>query len=476
MKLKFSLRGICLSVISTLTLSVFGDGELPPLDSFIAPDAVVSRGLMNSIIQDDRYFLEIPDRIMGHDLLSTITITRGATRKERQNDEQFGYGGDSMYSRLFRLQKANGQVSILFPENNWIDSTSYSGPFLANVATPVYQTLPVVASTDSSVVVEITQMLMADDQLLTLKGGANELHIGSPLPQFTRIESIRCFPMNINFLSLRSYTLQRPASGENPNSQWEVSASWLLLPEKPMQPRLSDARVGYFTSSLFGLSPRKDRVEMSAVADRWRLEPREADMERYLRGELVEPKKPIVFYISHSVPDYLKPYFVKAVDAWQEVFENAGFKNAIHAELTPSDSLYDEGDARYPLVSYKASPIPNAYGPHVVDPRSGEIITSHVPIYHSVLDLIQRWYFVMCSQIDPRARRYPLQKDVVGKLAQVVLTHEIGHTLGLRHNFIASTIFPVDSLVRLALSTGTGWVALSWITSVTTTFPNRTTR
>ena len=190
-------------------------------------------------------------------------------------------------------------------------------------------------------------------------------------------------------------------------------------------------------------------MDKTMMATRWRLEPRPEDVEKYLRGELVEPVKPIVFYIDRATPEFLVPYFIQAVNVWQGAFEKAGFKNAIYGKLAPTpeeDPDYCEGDIRYQLVSYKASPISNAYGPMVFDPRSGEIITSHIAIFHSVLELIQRWYFVMCGAVDPRAREYPLSQEVMGELAATVLTHEVGHTLGLRHHFMGSTAYPVDSL------------------------------
>lgn len=261
---------------------------------------------------------------------------------------------------------------------------------------------------------------------------------------------VKAFPENINFRSMRGYAVDGEVKdGGYTSSLWEVGASWFLLPEKPMRQRMFDDRVGYFTFVLDGMTKRNDQMEKAAFATRWRLEPKPEDMEKYLRGELVEPVKPIVFYIDRATPEYLVPYFIKAVNAWQGAFEKAGFKNAIYGKLAPSpeeDPEYSEGDIRYPLVSYKASPIPNAYGPMVFDPRSGEIITSHIAIFHSVLDLLQRWYFVMCGAVDSRAREYPLSHEVMGELAATVLTHEVGHTLGLRHNFIGSTAYPVDSL------------------------------
>lgn len=407
--------------------------------------AVASHGFLSSYQKDGSYYLEIPDSVFGRDILVTITITRGAYRQERKDDERFGFAGDSMYSKLIRFTKSGDTVSLVYPNVTYHDANPDNIGHLATDLPPIHASFKVVASESGANIIEITDMIKSDDELFSLRGGANDLHIGAALNQYTQVESIHAFPMNINFLSLRSYTLSRPVEGENTNSRWEVSSSWFLLPKTPMTPRISDNRVGYFAYGLPGLTYAKG-FDLGSMAIRWRLEPKDEDMEKYRHGELVEPKKPIVYYISRTVPEYLRPYFVQAVNNWEPAFRAAGFKNAIHAEIAPDDSLYDEGDVRYPLVSYKASPIPNAYGPSVVDPRSGEIITSHIGIYHSVLDLMQRWYFVMCGQVDPRARQYPLDKKIVGKLMETVLTHEVGHTLGLRHNFIASTLYDADSL------------------------------
>lgn len=433
-----------------LLLAVSTPGEaqqaVADINDLIHQDAIVSRGFLTSYRQDGRYYLEVPDSVVGRDILVTITISRGATRKERQDDERFGFGGDSMFNKMIRLTKQDGKIYIEYPDIVYQAPGYNNAVQISNNRPPIHYAAAIVASGKQSSVLDITELLMSDDELFSLRGGANDLHIGAAQSEYTEIERIDAFPQNINFLSLRSYTLARPAKDEDPDSRWEVSSSWLLLPKVPMTPRIADSRVGYFTFGMPGLTVSPDKYEMGAMTARWRLEPRDEDWDKYLKGELVEPKKPIVYYISHTVPDYLRPYFIKAVNNWAPAFEKAGFKNAIHAEMAPADSLYNEGDIRYPLVSYKASPIPNAYGPVVVDPRSGEIITSHVGIYHSVVDLVQRWYFVMCAQADPRARKYPLEKDIIGKLMETVLTHEIGHTLGLRHNFIASTIYPVDSL------------------------------
>lgn len=434
--------------INALTTSSALTDETPvQIDSFIKHEAVRSVGFMTYYKQQGHHYLEIPQSALNRDILVTITITKGAYRQERNGEMRFGYGGDSMFDRMIRFVRKDNNIQILLPKNVSRDTANIYYSYYAALPEDILESLPVVAQRSDAWLIDITQLLMSDSQLFSLSGAQSKLKLGPYQSNFTNIESVRSYPQNINFLSLRSYSITDLAKGEMPNAQYEVSASWMLLPKDPMPKRLADNRVGYFTYGQQGLSiDSTDGFSIASIAARWRLEPKEEDRAKYLRGELVEPKKPIVYYISRTVPEYLRPFFIKAVNNWQAAFERSGFKNAIHAELVPEDSDYDEGDIRYPLISYKASPIPNAYGPMVVDPRSGEIITSHIGIYHSVLDLLQRWFFVMCSPVNARSREYPLSKDLIGKLAETVLTHEVGHTLGLRHNFVGSTVYPVDSL------------------------------
>ena len=429
----------------------FPGDKVVTIDEFIRKDTPKDVGFFNVYIQDGRYYLEVQDDMLRRDILVAVTIIKGTAQKERSRDARFGYGGDSVFDRMIRFIKNRDRIEIVSPQVFHLgDSTGLYVDYYQNQDFPAIASFEVKARSGDSYLVDITDLFLSDSDLFALKGAKESLKLGGYQQGQSYALDVKAFPENINFRSIRSYGLAGEVKkGEFPSTLWEVGSSWYLLPEKPMVQRVFDERVGYFAFALDGMVKRGDWMDKTMIATRWRLEPRPEDVEKYLRGELVEPVKPIVFYIDRATPEFLVPYFIQAVNVWQGAFEKVGFKNAIYGKLAPTpeeDPDYCEGDIRYPLVSYKASPIANAYGPMVFDPRSGEIITSHIAIFHSVLELIQRWYFVMCGAVDPRAREYPLSQEVMGELAATVLTHEVGHTLGLRHHFMGSTAYPVDSL------------------------------
>lgn len=227
-----------------------------------------------------------------------------------------------------------------------------------------------------------------------------------------------------------------------------LNTSFVLLPKVPMQRRLFDPRVGYFTDDFTLFSDNQQRVEPKRFITRWRLEPKDsADAELMKRGILVEPRKPIVYYIDPATPKQWRPYLIQGVNDWQKAFEQAGFKNAIMAKEWPeNDSTMSMEDARYSCIRYLASPIENAYGPNVHAPRSGEILESHICWYHNVMTLVHDWYMIQAGTLDEAAQKMKYDTDLMGQLIRFVSSHEVGHTLGLRHNFGSSSTVPVDSL------------------------------
>jgi hypothetical protein len=223
----------------------------------------------------------------------------------------------------------------------------------------------------------------------------------------------------------------------------------LLLPKEPMKRRNFDERVGWFTSAQtdYGLEDQKSKTVR--YLDRWRLEVKDEDIEKFKAGELVEPKKPIVYYIDRATPEEWRPFIKQGVEDWQVAFEAAGFKNAIICKYPPTpeeDPEWSPEDARISVIRYLASPIPNANGPHVSDPRSGEILESDINWYHNVMSLLRGWFFIQTAAINPDAQKYDFDTEVMGRLIRFVSSHEVGHTLGLPHNMGSSVAYPVDSL------------------------------
>jgi hypothetical protein len=207
--------------------------------------------------------------------------------------------------------------------------------------------------------------------------------------------------------------------------------------------------VGYFAVGYTDFDLNPQGVERIAVVKRWRLEPKDGEMDKYLRGELVEPKKPIVFYIDPATPKKWVPYLMQGVDDWKGAFEKAGFKNAIMAKMAPTkeeDSSWSLEDARNSAIVYKPSDIPNARGPSISDPRSGEIMESHIDWYHNVMQLVHDWYFIQTAAVDPQARKMQFSDELMGQLIRFISSHEVGHTIGLRHNYGSSSSVPVENL------------------------------
>lgn len=226
----------------------------------------------------------------------------------------------------------------------------------------------------------------------------------------------------------------------------QLNTSFVLLPKVPMQRRTFDPRVGYFTNRFREFSDDQQQVKTNEFIARWRLEARPEDIEKQKRGELVEPIKPIVYYIDPATPKQWVPYLIAGVNDWNKAFEKAGWKNAIRGEAWPNDSTMSMEDARFSVIRYLASDIPNAYGPHVSDPRTGEILESHIGWYHNVMQLVHDWYMIQAGCIDSRTHSMKFSDELMGDLIRFVSSHEVGHTLGLRHNMGASHATPVEKL------------------------------
>ena len=276
--------------------------------------------------------------------------------------------------------------------------------------------------------------------------------LGTVLPDRSYIDSIRAFPMNIEIQSVKTYSVPKPNSTTVMPLTFEFNNSIVLLPKEPMKGRPYDPRVGFFglwPTDYVDFDANPQGVKRTSNIWRWRLEPKPEDVDKYNRGELVEPQKPIVIYIDPLTPKKWVPYLIQGVNDWQAAFEKAGFKNAIIAKEAPTkeeDSTWSIDDARHSALVYKPSDFANASGPSVKDPRSGEILETHINWYHNVMDILYKWYFIQAGAVDPRANKPQFDDSLMGELIRFVSSHEIGHTLGLRHNWGASSTVPVEKL------------------------------
>ncbi|MCD0465731.1 zinc-dependent metalloprotease [Flavobacterium sp. ENC] len=268
---------------------------------------------------------------------------------------------------------------------------------------------------------------------------------GSVQSNLSYIESSKAFPKNVVVKSQLTTSISE--GGPALSVTLGVTSNIVLLDKVPMKPRFSDNRIGYFTEKHWYFADAQQAMVEKELITRWRLEPKKEDEERYLKGELVEPKKPIVYYIDPSTPKQWRKYIIDGVHDWQVAFEKAGFKNAIIAkEPTEADLDFDIDDVRYSVITYAASQKSNAMGPSVVDPRSGEIIEADIIWWHNVMTSLQSWMRIQTGPIDPKSRGNTFSDEHMGEAIRFVSSHEVGHTFGLKHNMGASFAYDVESL------------------------------
>lgn len=430
-----------------------------PYKEVITSKAVSDAGLFLVHKVEDKYFFEIPDSLFNRDILIVNRISKAAAGM--RSGGFFGYGGDQIGQNVIRFEK--GPNNKIFLRN--ISYAEYAKDSTSPMFTAVNNSnvQPIAAAFDikalgkdsTGAVIDITDYINGDNDVLHFSSSLKTfIRIGQIQADKSYIVTVKSYPINIEIKTVKTYSRTpaapgAPGGGPAGNMTVELNSSLVLLPKIPMQSRYFDPRVGYFTVGYTDFDANPQGVKNIILVKRWRLEPKEEDMEKYKRGELVEPKKPIIFYIDPATPKKWVPYLMQGVDDWKGAFEKAGFKNAIMAKLAPTkaeDSTWSLDDARNSAIVYKPSDIPNASGPSVADPRSGEIMESHINWYHNVMQLIHDWYMVQTAAVDPKARKMTYDDELMGQLIRFVSSHEVGHTIGLRHNFGSSSTVPVENL------------------------------
>jgi Met-zincin/Domain of unknown function (DUF5117)/Domain of unknown function (DUF5118) len=440
--------------------------EPKPYKEVITEKAISHPGLFTVHKVEDKWYFEIPDSLFGRDILVS-------TRYDRTSPGG-NYGGEQVSQESIRWEKGPAHtvfLNVMTIVNVAADSSQPIALAVRNSnMNPIAAAFDVRAygkSADSSsgtVVIEVTDFFKGDNQPVSLTPAIKRrFNLLGLSPERSYIASIHTYPINTEIKTVKTFTVNPapaaptaggrapagmlPAGEETGAVTVELNNSFLLLPKTPMRKRTFDRRVGFFTSEYTVFGDDQQRVETDEFIHHWRLEPRDEDVEKYKRGELVEPKKPIVIYIDPATPKQWRPFLIAGINDWRAAFERAGFKNAIFGKEWPeNDPTMSLEDARFSVIRYFASDIENAYGPNVADPRSGEILETHIGWYHNVMKLVHDWYMIQTAAVDPRARMMKFDDALMGDLIRFVSSHEVGHTLGLRHNMGSSSKTPVEKL------------------------------
>jgi hypothetical protein len=444
------------SPVTTAAKKPAAEKEKSPkkIADFIDSTFTSKSGLINIHHKEDKWYFEIPDSLLNREIMCV-------TRYSRMISGAPFFAGELAKEQVIRFEKGPNDKIFLTAPGYLANSPDTAAPIYQAVQSsdfaPIIEAFNIEAvKADSaqpeSYVIDVSKFFLSDiplflNPLLKIVFGITSID-----PDRSYVSEMKTFPINNEISYVKTYSAKPDSrvkiAKEIGSMSLGFNTSMVLLPKDPMKIREYDPRVGFFWNNYDSFEESSQKVEKKKIAVRWRLEPRSVeDAEKQANGELIEPKKPIVFYIDPATPDQWKPYLKQGIDDWNIAFEEAGWKNAIRGEYWPeNDSSMSLMDARYSVIRYLASSYPNAYGPNVNDPRTGEIIESHVGWYHNVMELLHDWYFIQTGAANPVALLKEYPDSIMGELIRFVSSHEIGHTLGLLHNMYSSSATPVEKL------------------------------
>jgi hypothetical protein len=421
-----------------------------PYNQVITANARTDDGIFRVHRVNEQLYYEIPKKELGRDFLWVNQVKHAVNGS--------GYGGQAAGNRVVRWELYNNRILLkLIDYSVTADPATPIAKAVAAANNPsIIRSYNVAAfNQDGDPVIDVTQLFTTEVPELSVRAQINGGRGFDPARSF--IEKVVSFPQNINVEVTQTFTAPLdsgaaggaadPAAGRGRGrgrgNSFTVLTSYSMvkLPEKPMQPRLFDERVGYFTQSMYDYSRDEHRAEQRTFITRYRLEKKDPN------AAVSEPVKPIVYYVDPATPTKWIPYIKKGIEDWQPAFEAAGFRNAIVAREAPTDDPdWSAEDVRYSVVRWLPSTTENASGPNIHDPRSGEILEADIQFYHNVQNLQKNWYFLQVGALDPRARKLPLPDDLMGELLRFVVAHEVGHTIGLQHNMKASSTYTLQQI------------------------------
>ena len=404
------------------------------------------KGLFNTIqVKTDIYF-EIPDSLFGRQFLVVNKLSQvpmevneaGLNKGMNYENKVISFYHDKVAKKVW--------VKTIVPQVSSPKNDAITASVKDNFSESIIEVFDIEAQNNDSTTVAIKVNKIFDGNQKSFNDVLTNIGLGGSVKaNLSYVENVKTFPENIVVKSQLTTSVNE--GGVDLAVTLGVTSNIVLLSTTPMQPRLADNRVGYFTEKHWFFNDAQHKMEDQRFITKWRLEPKDEDKEKYLKGELVEPKKPIIYYIDPSTPKQWRQKIIAGVHDWQVAFEQAGFKNAIIAkEPTADDKDFDIDDVRYSVITYAASPKSNAMGPSVVDPRSGEILEADIIWWHNVMTSLHDWMRIQTGPIDPKARGNKFSDEHMGEAIRFVSSHEVGHTFGLKHNMGASFSYPVESL------------------------------